>query len=228
MTLPRPEISDAFAAVGVRLVLGVLGAHVRVSEGDQTLGCRLEDAAREAAAALGDDPPAQRPAIAAARAAYKALGKDPARYRPAAEALLRRARQGKDLARINAVVDVNNVLSLETGLSIGTHDLDALSPPLLCRPGAEGERYQGIGRGEVNLARLPLLADAAGPCGCPTSDSARAAVGPATTRILMVFYGFAGPEGLESALARAGVLLKEHADASGVESALVTGPAGPA
>lgn len=228
MTLPRPEISDAFAAVGVRLALGVLSARVRIGEGDEALGRCLETAARKAVATLGEDPPAQRPAIAAARAAYKALGKDPARYRPAAEALLRRARQGKDLARINTVVDVNNVLSLETGLSIGTHDLDALSPPLLCRPGAEGERYEGIGRGEINLARLPLLADAEGPCGCPTSDSARAAVGPATSRVLMVLYGFGGPAGLEPALARAEALLNEHADASGVESALVTGPAGPA
>jgi len=223
MTLPQIALADDFAAAGVTLALGVLAAAVTVREDDAALGAALESAAADAVARLGDDPPAQQPAIAAARQAYKALGKDPARYRPAAEALLRRARQGKGVGRINTVVDVNNVLSLETGLSIGTHDLAALTPPLLCRAGQDGESYQGIGRGEVNLARLPLLADAAGPCGCPTSDSARAAVGTGTTRILMVLYGFGGRAGLDAALARAADLLATHAGAADVETAVVGG-----
>src|SRR5579863_6913853 len=48
--------------------------------------------------------------ILATRAAYKALGKDPARYRGSAEALLRRVIAGKELPRINTVVDIINLV----------------------------------------------------------------------------------------------------------------------
>lgn len=223
MSLPEIAIADDFAAAGTPLALGVATAQITPRAGDPELGALLEQAAQEAVARLGDDPPAQQPEIAATRGAYKALGKDPSRYRPAAEALLRRAKQGKGLYRINAVVDVNNVLSLETGLSIGVHDLDALTPPLTCRAGRDGESYQGIGRGDVNLANLPLLADAAGPAGCPTSDSARCAVGPETQRILLVIYGFGGADALSRALQRAADLLQRHADARAIETTVVGG-----
>ena len=69
-------------------------------------------------------------AILATRAAYKALGKDPARYRGSAEALLRRVIAGKGLPRINNVVDVINLVSVESRLPVG-----------LMRFGACGGRY---------------------------------------------------------------------------------------
>jgi len=56
------------------------------------------------------------PQVEATRAAYKALGKDPARYRGSAEALLRRVVGGKGLPEINAVVDVINLVSVESVL----------------------------------------------------------------------------------------------------------------
>src|SRR5258708_22394460 len=57
------------------------------------------------------------------RKAYKTWGKDPARYRGTAEALLRRVVAGKGLPQINAVVDVINLLSVESRLPIGLYDL---------------------------------------------------------------------------------------------------------
>src|SRR5258708_21568110 len=60
----------------------------------------------------------ESPQIVAARAAYKALGKDPARYRGSAEALLRRVVAGKGLPQINSVVDVINLVSVESRLPI--------------------------------------------------------------------------------------------------------------
>src|SRR5579864_9618947 len=65
----------------------------------------------------------ESPQVLATRAAYKALGKDPARYRGSAEALLRRVIAGKSLPRINAAVDVINLVSVESRLSIGLYDL---------------------------------------------------------------------------------------------------------
>ena len=57
--------------------------------------------------------------VLATRAGYKALGKDPARYRGSAEALLRRVIAGKGLPQINAVVDVINLVSVESRLPVG-------------------------------------------------------------------------------------------------------------
>src|SRR5262249_49595760 len=66
----------------------------------------------------------ESPQILATRSAYKALGKDPARYRGSAEALLRRVIAVKGLPEINAVVDVINLISVESRLPVGLYDLD--------------------------------------------------------------------------------------------------------
>ena len=64
--------------------------------------------------------------IAQTRACCTALGKDVKRYRNSAEALNRRVLQGKGLYQINNVVEVNNLISLDTGYSLGSYDLEKL------------------------------------------------------------------------------------------------------
>ena len=59
--------------------------------------------------------------------AYRALGTDPTRYRGSNEALVRRIVQGKGLYRVNTVVDVNNLLSLETLQRLPTYPLAGLA-----------------------------------------------------------------------------------------------------
>jgi len=118
--------------------------------------------------------------------------------------------QGKGLFRVNNVVEVNNLLSLETGFSIGVYDLAKLAPPIVLRRGRAGEAYEGIGRGPLNLEGLPIFADARGPFGSPTSDSVRSMVTRVTERVLMVLTGFV-PVVVEPAhLARARVLLEAY------------------
>jgi DNA/RNA-binding domain of Phe-tRNA-synthetase-like protein len=227
--LPIVEIAPELQAAG--LVLGLLAAEIDPAAAADTSvrAAALDRAAQDAAGRLGDQPPSGLPAVQAARGAYKQLGKDPARYRPAAEALLRRARQGKDVSPIHPVVDVNNMVSLESGVSIGSYDRARLRPPFHCRRGQDGETYAGIGRGDLNLAGLPLLADGDGPFGCPTSDSERAAVGPETRSVLMVLYGFGAADDravratLDDPLARAVQLLQEHAGAGQVQTGMVGG-----
>src|SRR5258706_4418212 len=80
------------------------------------------------------------------RKAYKALGKDPARYRGSAEALLRRVVAGKGLPQINAVVDVINLVSVESRLPIGLYDLARVTGEIVFRAGRAGETYKEIGR----------------------------------------------------------------------------------
>ena len=112
-------------------------------------------------------------AIAATRVGYKALGKDPARYRGSAEALLRRLISGKGMPRINNVVDVINLVSVESRMPVGLYDMAHVKGAVEFRAGRAGETYKGIGKYDLNLEGLPLFADAKSPHGSPTSDSER-------------------------------------------------------
>jgi DNA/RNA-binding domain of Phe-tRNA-synthetase-like protein len=217
------EVAPDFARAGIGVGLGWLLAEVGVAAADPGLARALAEGVAAAALRLEGRRPQDLPAVAATRKAYQALGKDPARYRPAAEALLRRVAQGKGLFRVNNVVEVNNLLSLETGFSIGTYDLATLQPPLVLRRGRAGEVYEGIGRGPLNLDGLPVLADASGPFGSPTSDSARSMVRGETARVLMVVFGFAPVVVEPGHLARAGSLLAAHCGGRVAASGLAGG-----
>src|SRR5438034_1784261 len=97
--------------------------------------------------------------VETARKAYKALGKDPARYRGSAEALLRRAVAGKGLPQINVVVDIINLVSVESRLPVGLYDAAHLRGDVVFRAGGAGETYKGIGKYDLNLEGLPLFAE---------------------------------------------------------------------
>src|SRR5580765_8354910 len=154
-------------------------------------------------------------AIVTTRAVYKALGKDPARYRGSAEALLRRIISGKGMPRINNVVDVINLVSVESRLPIGLYDLAHVEGAIRFRAGLAGETYKGIGKYDLNLQDLPLFADGQGPHGSATSDSERTMVTNATRQVLAILVSFggagSGSSGLEHWSERLGELLNQHA-----------------
>jgi DNA/RNA-binding domain of Phe-tRNA-synthetase-like protein len=56
------------------------------------------------------------------------------------------------------------------------------------RRGAEGEKYAGIRKDEVNVGGRITVADSIGAFGNPTSDSARTMVTPAATELLVIVY----------------------------------------
>jgi DNA/RNA-binding domain of Phe-tRNA-synthetase-like protein len=161
------------------------------------------------------------PQVEATRAAYKALGKDPARYRGSAEALLRRLVAGKGFPQINAVVDVINLVSVESRMPVGLYDLAHVTGEIVFRAGRAGETYNGIGKYDLNLEGLPLFADNAGPHGSATSDSERTMVTAATKEVLAVIISFGGTEGVERWAQRMSELLTEHAAAQGVEIKII-------
>ena len=125
--------------------------------------------------------------IEATRRVYKACGKDPSRYRPAAEALMRRIIQGKPLYRIDTLVDLVNLASIAYGYSIGGFDAGRFEGDTLTLGiGREGEPYEGIGRGMLNIAGLPVYRDAAGGVGTPTSDNERTKMTMETRHVLVL------------------------------------------
>jgi DNA/RNA-binding domain of Phe-tRNA-synthetase-like protein len=126
---------------------------------------------------------------AAVRAMYKRVGLDPTKTRPSSEALLRRVRRGEPLPRINSMVDVCNWCSLEFQLPYGLYDLAHVEGDAVeMRLGRDGESYAGIRKDDVHVAGRICLADARGPFGNPTSDSARTMVTSATTDALVVVF----------------------------------------
>lgn len=135
------------------------------------------------------------PGIAATRSVYKACGKDPSRYRPASEQLIRRMLQGKELYQIDTLVDLVNLASIAFGYSIGGFDADKfIGDTLTLGVGREGEPYEGIGRGIINIAGLPVYRDAAGGVGTPTSDHERTKMTLSTTHLMVLINGYDGNE----------------------------------
>ena len=135
----------------------------------------------------------QMPAIEATREAYKRCGKDPSRYRPSSEALVRRTLKGHDLYRVSTLVDLINLASIRFGYSIGGFDADKIQGTRLTLGiGQEGEPYEGIGRGPLNIGGLPVYRDEAGGIGTPTSDHERTKITKDTRHLLCIVNGYDG------------------------------------
>lgn len=156
-------------------------------------------------------------AIAATRRVYRACGKDPSRYRPSSEALIRRMLQGKPLYHIDTIVDLCNLASIRFGYSIGAFDADKfVGDQLTLGVGREGEPYEGIGRGMINIAGLPVYRDEKGGVGTPTSDNERTKVTLETTHLLVLVNGYDGDEMQVRQTAEfIQQLLREHCESDG-------------
>lgn len=161
------------------------------------------------------------PNIKESRAAYKAFGKDPSRYRVSSEALIRRIGQGKGLYEVNTVVDVNNLISIESGFSVGSYDIANIGDDLVFRIGREGETYKGIGKDEINIEKLPVIADEKGAIGSSTSDSERAMITENAREVLTLIYSFSDNDDLEKALEYGKKYLEQYAQAKEVETWIV-------
>lgn len=152
--------------------------------------------------------------IQATREVYKRCGKDPNRYRPAAEALRRRIIRGLDLYQINTLVDLVNLVSIDSGLSMGGFDASYIEGnTLVLGVGKADEPFEGIGRGVLNIEGLPVYRDAVGGIGTPTSDEERTRLRLETTEFLALLNGYSGASALKEAVELMQKLLVKHAGA---------------
>ena len=103
--------------------------------------------------------------------------------------------QGKSLYQIDTLVDLVNVASIAFGYSIGGFDADKfMGDTLTLGIGREGEPYEGIGRGMINIAGLPVYRDTEGGVGTPTSDNERTKMEIGTTHLVVLINGYDGDE----------------------------------
>jgi DNA/RNA-binding domain of Phe-tRNA-synthetase-like protein len=85
------------------------------------------------------------PQVAAWRAAYKSFGVKRTSYRSSVERLIKRVLAGQPLPRINALVDLYNMVSLQAGLCLGCDDLDKTSGALEFRFARKDDSFVDMG-----------------------------------------------------------------------------------
>lgn len=221
--LPKIIIDERIKNVCPELKIGLIKARVTNVESSAELWAEIE---REAAAIVGKYELLEvnkRPAVAQTRALYRALGKDPNRYRVASEALCRRVIRGLGLYRIDTLVDLINLVSMKSGYPISGLDADKLvGDTLVMGVGEEGELYNGIGRGLLNISGMPVYRDEKGGVATPTSDEERTKITLDTCTLQMNINGFGEEMPMEEAVAWSVELLKRYASATDIETAIVT------
>jgi DNA/RNA-binding domain of Phe-tRNA-synthetase-like protein len=203
-----------------KVLLGVLVLDgLAVREADEALTQEIERACQSVRERFGGAPSGSVPGVEEARRLYKGLGMDPTKTRPSNEALLRRALKGESLYRINTLVDALNLCSLVQQLPYGLYDLGRVVPPVTLRLGLEGEGYEGIRKGFVNVAGRPTLVDQEGAFGNPTSDSGRTSIGLSARSSLVVAYGprDLAREKMAHALAETEATLTRHCGGAAIE-----------
>ena len=187
------KVSDEIEQVCPRFAGAVVEAQVVNTTFCQPLWDEIHELGERYRATLTTESLKEMTSIAATRRVYKACGKDPSRYRPASEALIRRMLQGKELYQIDTLVDLINLASIAFGYSIGGFDASKfVGDTLTLGVGREGEPYEGIGRGLINIAGLPVYRDAEGGVGTPTSDHERTKIQLSTTHLVVLINGYDG------------------------------------
>jgi len=189
------KVSSEIEQVCPRFAGAVVEAQVVNTTFCQPLWDEIHELGERYRATLTTESLKEMTSIAATRRVYKACGKDPSRYRPASEALIRRMLQGKELYQIDTLVDLINLASIAFGYSIGGFDASKfVGATLTLGVGREGEPYEGIGRGLINIAGLPVYRDAEGGVGTPTSDHERTKITLSTQHLVVLINGYDGNE----------------------------------
>lgn len=203
------------------LLIGALEA-AWVSVGPAAAGLAAVIDASVADAVLASAGPGDREARRASirdllrRGGYKPTG----RGKPSSEYIANAAARG-EFPRVNNVVDIANLVSLESGLPISLLDLDRAlgdAPGLEVRFGRPGESYVFNASGQViDVCGLICVARVGGEAvGNPVKDSMASKTDASTRRVLGVVYrprSMAGREQMTAALGRFAALLADHAGA---------------
>ena len=93
---------------------------------------------------------------------------------------------------VNNLVDINNLVSLATGLPVSMFDADKLGTPAVVRFGRPGESYVFNASGQsMDVSGIPVICRGSTdePVGNAVKDSMLAKVGFETRNVLAVVYG---------------------------------------
>ena len=220
--IPSVIIDKRIVDVCPGMRVGLILANVQNTPTGDELWQELELAARDVVSRYELLEINKRPAVAATRRVYKHFGKDPNRYRVASEALCRRLIRGLGIYRLTTLVDLINLVSIRSGYPISALDADKLEGDSLSLGiGEEGEYYEGIGRGQLNIAGMPVYRDAKGGVATPTSDEERTKITELTTRVQININGYAEEMPMAECVDWVVALLKKYAMATDIETQII-------
>jgi len=182
---------------------GVTGAYSLLLGADQSLTPPQEVAAFVDGIVAGVRERAVRdlitadPIYAGFRELHKSFGVPTRKLLSAAETLIRYVEKRGDIPRIGPLVDVYNAVSLETKLSLGAHDLDAVTGGISVRMTTGAERYHPVGASEPEPVRPGEYGyiDNSGDiiCRLEVRQSEKTKVTPATRDVFLIVQGNAAP-----------------------------------
>ena len=118
--MKKIKIDEDLLKVCPNIQLGCIQYNADVEKGNKELWKVISDRVKNIEKNMTLDDIAREKNISDSRELYKKIGKDPHRYRISSEALIRRILQGKGLYKINNVVDANNLISINSKLSVGS------------------------------------------------------------------------------------------------------------
>lgn len=220
--LPKIEVDKRIVETCPGMKIGLVRATVVNAPTSDELWAELERAAEEITSRYELLAINKRPAVAATRNLYRRLGKDPNRYRVASEALCRRVIRGLGLYRLTTLVDLINLVSMVSGYAISGLDADKIvGDTLILGVGEEDERYEGIGRGVLNIAGMPVYRDEIGGVATPTSDEERTKITENTTAVQININGYGEEMPMNLAVQWTVELLEKYAVATAVETKII-------
>ena len=150
-------IADKVKDMGVFIAFVQVG-RVSVKPSDERIRNLYEQVKEKIINSLDLQKLKDNPVIKAYRKFYWSIGIDPTKQRPSSEALIRRVLRGLDIPFINNVVDIGNIVSMETMIPIGIYDLDKIKGEILyLREANENEVFVPIGGKEENLKKGQIV-----------------------------------------------------------------------
>jgi len=206
------ELSSAFP--GLRVVeLSMTGLVAKGSDPAlESFKQEVQRRVRERRASL--EQVRDEPVFRAYRDFFWRVGIDPTKTRPAGEALTRRILGGRDLPRVNTIVDAYNLASVETSVAIAAFDTRKVrADTLVMRKAAVGEAFLGIGMAEADtLSGVEVVIEDRSSreliAVYPYRDSAGSMVDEKTTGVIFMMCGVPGIG--DAALEAARALTKEY------------------
>lgn len=176
------------------LIVGiVIAKNVTIAPASSTLDDALNGLIEARKQPAGDDEATPGGIKDQVRALLRAGGFKPSgRNKPASEYLAQAAREGR-FPRINNLVDVNNLISLASGLPISLLDLSVTTERLRLRCGKPDESYVFNAGGQIiELSGLVSICairdDGDEPLGNPVKDSMKGKISSTTKSVVGVLY----------------------------------------
>ncbi len=146
--MPSLSISEVVARFPDFRVAFVIAEGLSVGERDAALEAQIARAEADARARWAGVELSAIPGVAAWRTAYRGFGIKKTSYRSSVERLLKRVLAGEPLPRVNALVDLYNMVSLDEGLCLGCDDLDKVAGDLAFRFSRPGDSFIDMGAAE--------------------------------------------------------------------------------